>query len=140
MGIRPALCLRVISRQTDRFWQHPRREHAIPAPVFELAVASRGFQRGESESANGGSSSTDPVMASAPGEPTTAIKFAIGEKATRMPCAIGNSASVTFEVLKPLTAAINDNRGETEHPRKSQCSAQGPCVAVSRLIVAVHHL
>ena len=64
MGIRPALCLRVISRQTDRFWQHPRREHAIPAPVFELAVASRGFQRGEGESANGGSSSTNPVMAS----------------------------------------------------------------------------
>ena len=63
MGIRPALCLRVISRQTDRFWQHPRREHAIPTPVFELAVASRGFQRGESESADGGSSLTNPVMA-----------------------------------------------------------------------------
>jgi hypothetical protein len=30
--------------------------------------------------------------------------------------------------------------GETVHPRKSQSSAQEQCVAVSRFIIAVHHL
>ena len=64
MVIRPALCLRIISRQTDRFWQRPAPGARHPAPVFELAVPSRRFQRGEGESANGGPSSTNPAMAS----------------------------------------------------------------------------
>jgi hypothetical protein len=62
MGIRRALCLRIISRRTDRFWRHPSRERAIPTPAFEVAVASRAFNA-EGDSANGGSSSTNRVMA-----------------------------------------------------------------------------